>query len=275
MSKEEIQRKIYELNSEEDIKNFVKSRIRELESQSVESTVGQNYTDSFREYISLKTHFKPAERLDDNSECPDLIYDDITPYVELIKAIRKGKWYNELSLFTTIFNVIYEYLPLEDIGFARYMTYLAHKNDRISIKTIADTGCAFCSEKAGMAHNMFKILGMDSEVVSGGREGGMHSYNFVYPNGYGNEPMVLYDPSFFVNFVKGSHKISFGFFKPFKKEDFEVFLSGEPMQLDLSKTEFNYRKLYELEDYTFESISPTYVFGLENAREYKNSKHFK
>ena len=160
MTKEEINKKIFELQSEEEIINFVKERLKELEINSEEKTVGQNYTDSFRDYISQKIHYKAAENFN-NFECPDLVYDDITPYINLIKEIKMGSWYNELSLFTTIFFVVYNYLPSKDIGLDRYMTYLSHKNKRLSIKTVRENGIAFCSEKAGMAHNLFKFLGID------------------------------------------------------------------------------------------------------------------
>ena len=105
MDKVEIQKRIYELKSDEEIVEFVKSRIDELERDSVESTVGQGYTDLFQEYISEKTHYKAGASLSD-TDCPDLVYDDITPYVELIKEIRKGNWYNELTLLSTIFFTI-------------------------------------------------------------------------------------------------------------------------------------------------------------------------
>ena len=94
MTKEEINKKIFELQSEEEIINFVKERLKELEINSEEKTVGQNYTDSFRDYISQKIHYKAAENFN-NFECPDLVYDDITPYINLIKEIKMGSWYNE------------------------------------------------------------------------------------------------------------------------------------------------------------------------------------
>ena len=84
MTKTEINKKIYELQSDEEIINFVKERLNELETSSVEKTVGQNYTDSFQDYISQKTHYRAAEKFD-RCECPDLVYDDITPYINLIK----------------------------------------------------------------------------------------------------------------------------------------------------------------------------------------------
>ncbi len=274
MTKEEINKRIFELKSDEEIVNFVKERLNELENNSEEKTVGQNYTDSFQDYISQKIHYKAVDKFA-NDECPDLVYDDITPYVNLIKEIKKDSWYNTLTLFTTIFFVVHKYLPNNGIGLGRYFTYVSHIGQKLSIKTISDNEIAFCSEKAGMAHNLFKFLGIDSELVCGASEGEMHSYNFIYPKGYGNEPIALFDPSIFVDFLNGDSKISFGFYKAFNKADFETLKSGTPMQIDLAKTEETYRKLYGfngcLDDYVFDSKMPTYVYGLENAKNYINS----
>ena len=274
MTKSEINKKIFELKSDEEIINFVEERLNELETSSVEKTVGQNYTDSFQDYISQKTHYKAAEKFDD-SECPDLVYDDITPYINLIKEIKKGNWYNELTLFTTIFFTVYKYLPSEDVGLGIYMTYASHKGKQLSIKSVRDNECAFCSEKAGMAHNLFKFLGIDSEVVCGARGTEMHAYNFIYPNGYEKEPMVLFDPSYFVSFINGNNKLSFGFYAVFRRQDYEALKNGTPTQIDLTETEETYRKLYgyngSLDDYDFEYETPIYIFGLENAKNYKKS----
>ena len=267
MTKEEINKTILSLQTDEEIIDFVKKRIQELEDKSIETTVGQNYTITFKEYISEKTHYKAGEKLQD-AECPDLVYDDSTPYINLIKAIKQNSWYNELTLFSTIFFEVYNYLPSDDIGLGRAFTYLGNKGKRISIKQIRDNGCAFCSEKSGMSHNMFKFLGIDSEVVCGYRDSGRHAYNIIYPNGYGNEPMVIYDPSFFVNFVKDGKKLSFGYFKALRKEDYDKLMSGQPIKIDLSKTEKNYRQLYSLGDeYIFEGDTPSYIAGLDRKKE--------
>lgn len=274
MTKAEINKKIFELQNDDEIVNFVKERLNDLEANSVEKTVGQNYTDSFQDYISKKIHYKAAEKFN-NSECPDLVYDDITPYINLIKELKKGTWYNELTLFTIIFFIVHEYLPSKDSGLGRYMIYASHKGKQLSIRTISENGVAFCSEKSGMAHNLFKFLGIDSEVVCGARGNEMHAYNFIYPNGYGNEPMVLYDPSHFVNFIKNNNNLSFGFYKAFRKEDYDALKNGTPIQIDLTKTEETYRKLYgfngSLDDYDFDYETPIYIYGLENAKNYKSS----
>jgi hypothetical protein len=263
MNKEEINETICNLQSEEEIIDFVNKRIGELEESSRETTVGQNYTTTFREYISQKTHYKPGNRFEDG-ECPDLVYDDLTPYIDLLKSIKKRNWYNELTLFTTIFYDVYNYLPSDDIGLERAFTYMSKKDGRLSIKEIKDNSCAFCSEKAGMAHNLFKFLDIDSELVCGYRNDEMHAYNLVYPNGYGNEPMIIYDPSFFVHFDKEGSRINLGYFKALKRDDYEKILRGEAIPIDISKTEKMYRDYLNISDeYTFTGDSPTYTAGFQ------------
>ncbi len=267
MNKEKIQETIYGLKTDEEIVEFVKNRLQELEENSVEVFAGQNYTDTFKEYISSKIHYKAGVRIG-NDECPDLVFDDITPYVELIKKIKQDNWYSELTLFSTIFYVIYAYLPSDDL-LGRAFTYVANKGKRISIKTIKENECAFCSEKAGLAHNMFKFLGIDSELACGYRNSEAHAFNLIYPHGYGNEPMVIYDPSFFVDFIKGSQKFSLGYFKALKKEDYEKLMQGSPIKAELAKTEKQYRRVYNFdESYEFKGDEPIYLIGLSK----KNTK---
>ena len=104
----------------------------------------------------------------------------------------------------------------------------------------------------------------------------MHAYNFVYPNGYEKEPIILFDPSYFVNFVNDNgNKLSFGFYQAFSKDDFDDLKGGKPITMNLINTERNYRRLYgstgSLDDYVFEKVSPVYIYGLENAKKYKRT----
>lgn len=50
-----INKIIFSLETDEDIIEFVHKRIAELENNSVETTLGQNYTTTFKKYISEKT----------------------------------------------------------------------------------------------------------------------------------------------------------------------------------------------------------------------------
>ena len=76
MDKNQIRERIYSCDTEDDIKQLVEERIYELEQNSEEETIGQGYTDIFKDFISSKVHYKPAAKFGD-IDCPDLLYDDI------------------------------------------------------------------------------------------------------------------------------------------------------------------------------------------------------
>lgn len=68
----------------------------------------------------------------------------------------------------------------------KYNTYLSNIDGRLSIGTIRRIGMVHCSEKSGLAQNMLKLLGIDSEFVCGVLNDGYHAYSLVFPNGYDN-----------------------------------------------------------------------------------------
>lgn len=138
---------------------------------------------------------------------------------------------------------------------------------------ISNNKVAFCSEKAGLSHNMFKLLGFDSEVVAGARDLELHAYNLVYPKGYGKFSAVIYDPSHFVNFLNDNKKISKGYFKKLTEEEYYALKMGEPIKMDFSNTENEYRRLYgeRLDNYVFCGDTPYYTFGFEAANKFINS----
>lgn len=57
---DDIFNQIMELETDNLIWYFIINRTFILELRSEEKTVGQGYTDSFRDYISNKIHFKPS-----------------------------------------------------------------------------------------------------------------------------------------------------------------------------------------------------------------------
>ena len=93
MTSKEIYDRIYSCESQDDVEALVNERIEELEKNSKEETMGQGYTDIYRNFISSKVHYKPAAKIGDG-DCPDLLYDDVSDYVSLINDIRKSKSYN-------------------------------------------------------------------------------------------------------------------------------------------------------------------------------------
>ncbi|MBO5475585.1 MAG: hypothetical protein J5982_03645 [Bacilli bacterium] len=267
MNKNEIFKTIRNLNTDEEIIEFVENRLRELEDSSSECTIGQGYTALFNGFISSKVHYKSIASTE-IFKAPDLVYDDIEPYILIIKEIKKQN-YNELTLFTTFFFFIYNYLKNNDtLGWDRIDTYMSNKDEKISIKKIKNNECAFCSEKSGLVHNLFKFLGMDSQLVIGYRDKLPHAYTIIFPNGYNNEPMFLFDVSHHVDFSDGKKHCSFGYFMGFNRKNYLQLISGNPFQIDLTKTEKWYREEYKLDDsLVFYGDSPKYIVGLEKQKE--------
>ncbi len=265
MDFKEIRQIIINLKNEEEIEKFVNDRIDELEKDSVEKTVGQNYTTTFSEYISSKIHYKPVDK-PYGQKCADLVYDDKQPYIDLIKRLNQG--YNLYTLFNDVYYSINKYMantiPNEGIAMEKRGNLYAW-TDRVSIKTIKENGVAMCSENAGLSHNMFRLLGIDSQLVCGYRNGEPHAYNIIYANGKGIGPMVIFDPSYEVKFNNNGVDSSYGFFSFLSDEDYERLVNGNEIKVDLSMTEKGYRKSYiGLENCKFISDEPIYIMGLEN-----------
>lgn len=269
MSKDEIRQILNGLNTDEEIEKFVVERLTYLEDNSEEKILGQNYIDTFRDYISSKTHFKPVDRFN-NMDCADLCYDDKTPYINLIKVLKATNSVNhDLLTLIRIYETVDNFLPYNsgniDILGIRLDKY--RWTDKVSIKDIKELKCGECSERAGLAQNLFKFLEMDSEFTGGYIDDVPHAYNLFYPNGYDNEPVVIFDSSQSLKFEdKTGHMKECPFYKVLKGDEYERFLSGEPLQLDLASTEKNHRTMYNdwLAGYELVSKNPTYTLGLDN-----------
>ncbi len=263
---EDIKREIDLLVNDTEIEKFVNDRLNELENETEELTIGQGYTDSYNGYIGLKTHYKPMAS-NKEYKCPDLVYDYNQPYIDLIKRIR-GKSINQLLVMNDIFYNINNFSNLENsLELVRGFTYFAaiSSNRRLSIKDIFENDCAFCSERSGLAQNLFKFLGIDSELIAGYINEEPHAYNIIYPYGYGNQPMFLFDSSHFVNFNSNEHRYSLAYFYGMNKEKYNEFILGKQYKVELSKTEEYYRGIFNFDEtYEFVADEPKYTFGLAN-----------
>lgn len=244
MTKQEIRDKIQEFKSEEEIVEFVKSRIEELEQSSKETMVSPEYMDTFDDFLSSKVHYK----LLDPKRCPDLVYDDIKPYIELIAKLSAEKsYFNEMYLFGPLMHLIFNYMsrkenrdnPYDNLV-ERTLLYVnaANRGEKsISIKEFNKGKYALCFENAGLAHNIFKILGIDSQIVFGKVDEEPHAFNFVFPKGYGNNPVVLFEPSFCLDYVdEKEQNISMGLFKVLTEEEYNAMFNKGGTYIDFKSS---------------------------------------
>lgn len=285
MTKEEIKKNILELKTDEEIMSFINFRIAELESIAQEKIVGQDYTITFDDYISSKVKFKPVASLK-SKECPNLIYDDILPYFELIKELATNQSYlNELYLFTPLMFEIFNYMSskenkvnIEDTLIERQLLYFNAMNtgkENISIKEFHETKYAFCSENTGLAHNIFKIFGIDSQFVIGKRNDENHAFNIIFPNGYGNSPAVLFDASYTIDFTNDlGNRYSLGYFKVLTPDEYNNMLSGNSTLINLQESANNLIRYYPTLfgcTANFENVS--YSIGLGSPLKMENGKN--
>lgn len=269
MTKFEIQKKIFGLKNDEEIIEFINNRIKEFENSTEETTAGQNYTTTFNEFISSKVHYKPAAKLGQN-ECPDLVYDDLEPYISLVKTLIDEGGYNELTLFSTIFWNVHNYFSSENspIDIDRYLAYKSHENTgKISVKEIKKAECGRCSEKSGLSHNMFKLLGINSSLIVGTINGTPHAFNLIYPKGYDEKTVAIFDPSFHIDFInEANKKFSFGCFRILSEEEYDKLMQNEKVSLDLSPSGERIKKLFSkttaLDGFEMLPQRATYTIGL-------------
>lgn len=263
-----IKQEIDLLTDDEEIETYVKNRLDTLEESIKEETIGQGYTDSYNGYIGLKTHYK-AMASNDKFKSPDLKYDYIKPYIDLVKNI-KNKSHNELTILNEIFHLINDFSDLSCSNeLSRGFTYLSaiQRNESVSIQTIFDNDCAFCSERSGMAQNLLTFLGIDSKLVCGYRNDELHAYNIVFPKGYENPPIFLFDTSHFVDFTSEKHRYSLAYFYGMMEDKYKKLISGKPYEVELSKTESFYRNTYGFgNDYVFDGSKAKYTFGLSQRK---------
>lgn len=262
---DEIKKEIALLD-EMQIEKYVDERLQELENNAEEVTIGQGYTDSYDGYIGIKTHYKPMASTE-KIKCPDLVYDYKEPYITLVKSIRE-KNINELLIMNEVFHIINNFSNLgSNFELSRGMVYLSaiQSGNRVSIKDIFNSDCAYCSERSGLAQNMFKFLGIDTELITGYIDNKPHAYNIIHPNGYKNEPMFLFDASHFVNFNSNEKRYSLAYFYGMNKTKYDELTSGRQYQIELSKTENFYRSVYGFDNnYEFVATEHKYIYGLDN-----------
>ena len=257
MSKEEIKEQILNFKSNQEILEFIKVRITELEQNITFKKIGFRYKNIHNDYISSEIEYIVGHSYF-GDDFPSLVFDDITPYFELIKELSESKeYFNELYLFTPLMFEIFNYLSsserkknVEDTARKRdklYLDTLHNKERAISIRRFHNEKLGLCGENAGIAHNIFKILGIDSQLVIGKRNDEEHAFNIVFPKGYGNHPAVLFDPSHMINFTNElGNNYSLGYFKVLTSEEYNNMLLGNIILINLEGSVNNLIKYYPM-----------------------------
>lgn len=200
--KNDIFKEIQNLKDEE-IESFIKNRLNELRNNE-DITVGYNSNNYiFNGLLDDKVRVNGGEALMIKKknvivDFAGINFDDIDMYRYVIAAARR---YNH-PIFATML-ALDEYLKLrnENREFRKNKYQKIHdnillgsffgKDETVSIRKMHETGISFCVEIAGVAHNMLKFLGMESDYVLGFCDNKQHAYNLIYPWGRENDAILL------------------------------------------------------------------------------------
>ena len=186
------------LQTDEEIEKFITYRLSMLENDE-HKTIGINtdtsvYTKLLNENIKINLigRIIIINNRVNASKFGSLMFDDNNIYKYLIKASKKYD-----NVYEAVYNAIKAYgtskLSNSKIRDLIYRCFSSTTDKALSIKVLHYIKQTFCTERSGIAHNMFKFLGIESDyVVIGLYNNHFHSFNIVYPEGR-EKDSLLYD----------------------------------------------------------------------------------
>lgn len=192
-----------------EIDKFIDDRISSFKNEEIEIGLGTDIT-SYDGFLGDKTRVNVTCEMMPEEDYVDvtygsIIFDDKDMFKCLIHEIK-----NNDDVFESVFKALDKYLFLgskirkyNNYPKTRamiYHQYSASVNKPLSIKLFNKNKTAVCPEVAGVAQNMFKFLGMDSDyIIVGESRDSFHAFNIVYPWGRENEALI-FDSSRVVNY---------------------------------------------------------------------------
>ena len=173
--------------------------IKEIEEEQLENLIDSRLAcliehDDFYTYDTngiLKTDKFLSKEDEIKSSLPSLVLDDIVAYRYLINNVRNMLQPNSdlQTVLKCVQKSVFDYygigIPNE---IERIMTYkLKNKAEKLSVSEFRNSGNAWCTERAALAHNFMKFLGYEDVIVSKkvriNNIETLHVFNFVKENG--------------------------------------------------------------------------------------------
>ena len=205
---------IKNLKNNKDIEQFIKYRLFYLGNKDRKRIgMGTGIT-VFNGFLDDKITYNIGATIDDKTgklkELNKLKFDDEDIYKKLIKTIRKNSGNPYLDdPYHAVYIVVREYLSstifskkIKKIANKRELVYVRHNifsSKPVSIKKFHRNRLSACAEMAGASHNLFKFLGLDCDLVTGGiansKISEFHAYNILYPEGR-DTYAIIFDATF-------------------------------------------------------------------------------
>lgn len=232
-------------------KELIVRKVEELSGTLLNEEINPN-TKDFSQYISDKAGLRVV------SYFAPLILDDTSLYIEALEEIEPSMKIQAILIL--ICKYIWKKFGIIPNERRRLQIYDQaslnwEEEEKVSISEFVNESAAMCLEKAAFAHNLLKILDIDSRLyvgklrVKGNDESGdLHVFNIVYS---GNE-IYLYDCSNFFKYCKqDGKKVPIPLISEISEEEMDSFKSSGHYVVT-SKNLYNTNKLKLVEDLTLE-----------------------
>ncbi len=183
---------INSLETEDQINEFVLSRLEELEKNSIKRTIEKN--NNGRLIGTITEGYISSNSPIISSYIVDPFYmNDKTLYTNFIKSIRGKNFDNPLQLFHSLQNFTVDLFGFRGNQSIRESIYLNKKN-KISIADFYGNNSALCTERSATVQNLAEFCGIKSYLVFGklsfdGKES-EHAYNIFQMK---DKTLILYD----------------------------------------------------------------------------------
>lgn len=208
--------------------DLVLARIKPL-SQASKLTVFDldNLSGKVSAFVSASCNLHPCN----NSgicACDTLLMDDNDLYYDFLNTLETTDLPFCPLLLSKINEFVYQYfgpsLGSEPLRIDFYDTDTKH-----SLKELKNTGIAMCSERATLAHNLLKFLGVDSQIIFGTMNNIAHCYVTFSPN---QDKYFLYDPSNAVHYELNNQRYRIFKLAELSSEDMIKFDEGNSVNFD-------------------------------------------
>lgn len=208
---------IKNLKNNKDIEQFIKYRLFILENKDIDKIGINTGVTIYSDFLGDKITYNIGATINDDTEkikeLFKLKFDDNNIYKKLIKVIRNNSG-NQLldNPYYAVYIVIRKYLSYVNLSKIpkrlknrRDLVYIRQNkftSEPVSLKKFHWNRLSMCAECAGAAHNMFKFLGLDCDLVTGGISGinhqtlhELHAFNILYPEGR-DTYAIIFDSSY-------------------------------------------------------------------------------
>jgi hypothetical protein len=251
------------LQTDEEKLNLIRQRLSSLSQES--SSVDLNSdTGIYESFIPKTCNFKPANNVEGFSSygSDSLSMDDDSLYLDFVKQLSITDYtftpdsVNEITEFVN--NYFGECCNNDPIRMNFYDKGTTH-----SLHELKGNGIAMCSERAALAHNILKFLGIDSKMLTGKIENEAHAFVLFSPKSGIN---FIYDPANNVNFNANGIRYRYSKLALLSETELNSLLSGEQYNFNYDWLQRKMNKRFNCEVQIEKESKPYFISSGEEIR---------